>query len=81
MRKPRRCVKAIASSCPYFSTQVKVPDGPSDEQALFLGDIFRTGWQAAMQCEIEPTGTVAIWEQDRLAKWPFAIRYCWALNT
>jgi len=40
---------------------VKVPDGMTDEQALFLGDIFPTGWQAAVQCDIEPTDTVAIW--------------------
>lgn len=42
-------------------THIKVPDGLSDEQLLFLGDIFPTGWQAAAQCEIEPTDTVAIW--------------------
>ena len=43
------------------STHIKVPDNMSDEQALFLGDILPTGWQAAMQCDIEPTDTVAIW--------------------
>jgi threonine dehydrogenase-like Zn-dependent dehydrogenase len=43
------------------TTHVKVPDGMSDEQALFLSDIFPTGWQAAVQCDIEPTDTVAIW--------------------
>ncbi|MEI2415098.1 zinc-dependent alcohol dehydrogenase [Orrella sp. JC864] len=42
-------------------THVKVPDGLTDEQVLFLGDILPTGWQAAVQCEIEPTDTVAIW--------------------
>jgi threonine dehydrogenase-like Zn-dependent dehydrogenase len=42
-------------------THVKIPDGLTDEQVLFLGDIFPTGWQAAMQCDIEPTDTVAIW--------------------
>lgn len=47
---------------PYAdTTHVKVPDGLSDEQVLFLGDIFPTGWQAAVQCEIEPTDTVAVW--------------------
>jgi threonine dehydrogenase-like Zn-dependent dehydrogenase len=40
---------------------VKIPAGMSDEQALFLGDIFPTGWQAAVQCDIQPTDTVAIW--------------------
>lgn len=43
------------------TTHVKVPDNLSDEQVLFLGDIFPTGWQAAVQCDIEPTDTVAIW--------------------
>jgi threonine dehydrogenase-like Zn-dependent dehydrogenase len=43
------------------TTHIKVPDSLTDEQVLFLGDIFPTGWQAAVQCEIEPTDTVAIW--------------------
>ncbi len=43
------------------STHIKVPGGMSDEQALFLSDILPTGWQAAVQCEIEPTDTVVIW--------------------
>ncbi|GAB2787902.1 zinc-dependent alcohol dehydrogenase [Halomonas shantousis] len=43
------------------TTHVKVPDTLTDEQVLFLGDIFPTGWQAAAQCDIQPTDTVAIW--------------------
>jgi threonine dehydrogenase-like Zn-dependent dehydrogenase len=43
------------------ATHIKVPDSLRDEQVLFLGDIFPTGWQAAVQCDIEPTDTVAIW--------------------
>jgi threonine dehydrogenase-like Zn-dependent dehydrogenase len=47
---------------PYAdTTHIKVPDGLTDEQVLFLGDIFPTGWQAAVQCDIQPTDTVAIW--------------------
>jgi threonine dehydrogenase-like Zn-dependent dehydrogenase len=47
---------------PYADhTHIKVPNGLSDEQVLFLGDIFPTGWQAAVQCDIQPTDTVAIW--------------------
>ncbi|TPL75593.1 glutathione-dependent formaldehyde dehydrogenase [Mesorhizobium sp. B2-3-13] len=42
-------------------THIKVPDTLTDEQALFLGDILPTGWQAAAQCDIEPTDTVAVW--------------------
>ncbi len=43
------------------STHIKVPSTLTDEQVLFLGDIFPTGWQAAVQCDIKPTDTVAIW--------------------
>ena len=43
------------------TTHIKVPDGLTDEQVLFLGDILPTGWQAVVQCDIQPTDTVAIW--------------------
>lgn len=47
---------------PYADkTHIKVPEGLTDEQLLFLGDILPTGWQAAVQCDIEPTDTVTIW--------------------
>ncbi|MEK0081833.1 zinc-dependent alcohol dehydrogenase [Benzoatithermus flavus] len=42
-------------------THIKVPGGLGDEQLLFLSDIFPTGWQAAVQCDLQPTDTVAIW--------------------
>jgi len=42
-------------------THIKVPAGLTDEQVLFLSDIFPTGWQAAVQCDIQPEDTVAIW--------------------
>src|SRR5690606_9207785 len=40
---------------------LKVPDSLTDEQALFLTDIFPTGWQAAEFCNIQPGDTVAVW--------------------
>ena len=47
---------------PYAdTTHIKVPDGIPDEKLLFLSDIFPTGWQAAVQCDIQPEDTVAIW--------------------
>jgi threonine dehydrogenase-like Zn-dependent dehydrogenase len=47
---------------PYAdATHIKVPDGLTDEQVLFLSDILPTGWQAAVHCDIAPTDTVAIW--------------------
>jgi len=51
---------------------VVIPDGLKDEQVLFLGDIFPTGWQAAVQCDIQPTDTVAIWGAGPVGQ--FAIR-------
>ena len=43
------------------STHIKVPQGVPDETLLFLSDIFPTGWQAAVQCDIQPTDTVVNW--------------------
>ena len=51
---------------------VKIPDNLTDEQVLFLGDIFPTGWQAAVQCDIQPTDTVAVWGAGPVGQ--FAIR-------
>ena len=39
---------------------IKVPDGLSDEQVLFLSDVFPTGYQAAEYCDIKPGQTVAV---------------------
>lgn len=54
------------------SGPVKIPDGLKDEQVLFLGDIFPTGWQAAVACDIQPTDTVAVWGAGPVGQ--FAIR-------
>jgi len=51
---------------------VKIPAGLSDEKVLFLGDILPTGWQAAVQCDIQPTDIVAIWGAGPVGQ--FAIR-------
>lgn len=40
---------------------IKVPDGLTDEQVLFLSDIFPTGFMAADFCDIKPEDTVAVW--------------------
>jgi threonine dehydrogenase-like Zn-dependent dehydrogenase len=40
---------------------IKIPDELSDEQVLFLSDILPTAYQAALNCDIEPGDTVAIW--------------------
>jgi len=38
-----------------------VPDGMSDEQALFLSDILPTGYMGAEMCNIQPGDVVAVW--------------------
>jgi threonine dehydrogenase-like Zn-dependent dehydrogenase len=40
---------------------LKVPEGMTDEQVLFLSDILPTGWMAAENCNIRPGDVVAIW--------------------
>jgi threonine dehydrogenase-like Zn-dependent dehydrogenase len=40
---------------------IKVPDGLTDEQVLFLSDILPTGYMGAEMCQIEPGDTVAVW--------------------
>ena len=40
---------------------VKIPDSIDDEHALFLSDIFPTGYEAAYNCNIKPGDTVAVW--------------------
>jgi len=39
----------------------KIPDGLTDEQVLFLTDIFPTGYMAAENCNIHPGDVVAVW--------------------
>jgi threonine dehydrogenase-like Zn-dependent dehydrogenase len=40
---------------------IKVPEELSDEQALFLSDIFPTGYMGAELCCIQPGDTIAVW--------------------
>ncbi len=39
----------------------KVPDSLTDEQVLFLTDVFPTGYQAAEYCDVEEGDVVAVW--------------------
>jgi threonine dehydrogenase-like Zn-dependent dehydrogenase len=57
---------------------LKVPDGMDDEKALFLSDIFPTGYMAAENCNIQPGDTVAIWGCGPVAQ--FAIQSAWMLG-
>jgi threonine dehydrogenase-like Zn-dependent dehydrogenase len=40
---------------------IKIENGLSDEQVLFLSDIFPTGYMAAEACDIKPGDTIAVW--------------------
>ena len=51
---------------------IKIPDSIEDEQALFLSDIFPTGYMAAENAQIEDGDTVAIWGCGPVGQ--FAIR-------
>lgn len=51
---------------------IKIPDEVTDEQALFLSDIFPTGYMAAEQAQIAPGDTVAVWGCGPVGQ--FAIR-------
>jgi threonine dehydrogenase-like Zn-dependent dehydrogenase len=51
---------------------IKVPDNLSDDQVLFLSDIFPTGYMGAENCNIHPGDVVAIWGCGPVGQ--FAIR-------
>lgn len=51
---------------------LKVPEGLTDEQVLFLTDIFPTGYMAAENCDIQPEEAVAVWGCGPVGQ--FAIR-------
>jgi threonine dehydrogenase-like Zn-dependent dehydrogenase len=40
---------------------LKIPEGLTDEQVLFLSDIFPTGYMGADMCNIQPGDTIAVW--------------------
>ncbi|MBV9081356.1 MAG: glutathione-dependent formaldehyde dehydrogenase [Acidobacteriaceae bacterium] len=40
---------------------IKVPEGLTDDQVLFLSDIFPTGYMGAEMCDIQPGDTIAVW--------------------
>ncbi|MFM8321927.1 MAG: zinc-dependent alcohol dehydrogenase [Chloroflexota bacterium] len=57
---------------------LKVPEGMSDEQALFLSDIFPTGYMGAEMCDIRPGDTIAVWGCGPVGQ--FAIRSAFLLG-
>jgi len=56
----------------------KVPDSLTDEQVLFLTDIFPTGYQAVETCDLKGGDTVAVWGCGPVGQ--FAIKSAWLLG-
>tara|TARA_R110000751_G_scaffold82968_1_gene166771 strand:- start:17 stop:1228 length:1212 start_codon:yes stop_codon:yes gene_type:complete len=57
---------------------VKVPESLHDDQALFLSDIFPTGYMAAENANISRGDTVAVWGCGPVGQ--FAIQSAWMLG-
>lgn len=51
---------------------IVVPEGLTDDQVLFLSDIFPTGWMAAENCDIQPGQTILVFGCGPVGQ--FAIR-------
>jgi threonine dehydrogenase-like Zn-dependent dehydrogenase len=56
----------------------KVPESLTDDQVVFLTDIFPTGFMAAENCGIEPGDTIAVWGCGPVGQ--FAIKSAWLLG-
>jgi threonine dehydrogenase-like Zn-dependent dehydrogenase len=57
---------------------IKVPENLSDEQVLFLSDIFPTGYMAAENCATKSGDTIAVWGCGPVGQ--FAIQSCFLLG-
>jgi len=57
---------------------IKVPSSLTDDQVLFLSDIFPTGYMAAENCNIQPGDTIAVWGAGPVGL--FAIRSAFLLG-
>ena len=57
---------------------MKIENGLTDEQVLFLTDVFPTGYMAAENCNIEPGDTVAVWGCGPVGQ--FAIKSAYMLG-
>src|SRR3954466_14796215 len=54
---------------------IKVPEGMTDEQVLFLSDILPTGYMGAEMCGIKPGDTVAVWGCGPVGQFAIASAY------
>ena len=54
---------------------LKVDNGLTDEQVLFLSDIFPTGYMGAEMCGIQPDDTIAVWGCGPVGQFAIASAY------
>jgi threonine dehydrogenase-like Zn-dependent dehydrogenase len=54
---------------------LKVPEGMTDEQVLFLSDILPTGYMGAEMCDIQPGDTIAVWGCGPVGQFAIASAY------
>jgi threonine dehydrogenase-like Zn-dependent dehydrogenase len=54
---------------------LKVPGGMTDDQALFLSDIFPTGYMGADMCNIKPGDVIAVWGAGPVGLFAMASAY------
>ena len=54
---------------------LKISEEMPDEQALFLSDIFPTGYMGAEMCDIKPGDTIAVWGCGPVGQFAIASAY------
>jgi threonine dehydrogenase-like Zn-dependent dehydrogenase len=54
---------------------IKIEDGLSDDQVLFLSDIFPTGYMGAEMCDIKPGDVIAVWGAGPVGQFAIASAY------
>jgi threonine dehydrogenase-like Zn-dependent dehydrogenase len=54
---------------------IKIEDGLSDEQVLFLSDVFPTGYMGAEACDIRPGDVIAVWGAGPVGLFAIASAY------
>jgi len=54
---------------------IKVPEGLTDDQVLFLSDILPTGYMGAEMCDIKPGATIAVWGCGPVGQFAIASAY------
>jgi threonine dehydrogenase-like Zn-dependent dehydrogenase len=54
---------------------IKIENGFTDEQVLFLSDVFPTGYMGAEMCDIKPGDVIAVWGAGPVGQFAIASAY------